>query len=46
MAQWKMIDEIKQEIGAFLKGFYQIIPFENLLFKDEKELGRLLSGES
>jgi hypothetical protein len=41
-----MIDEIKDQLTAFLTGFYDVIPPKILKNIDEKELGIYLSGQA
>jgi len=40
----KMCVNIKDQINAFLKGFYQVIPFKLISMFDEQELELLISG--
>lgn len=44
MASFKMTEEIKEQIQAFIKGFYEIIPKRSLNYVNEQELGLILSG--
>jgi hypothetical protein len=41
-----MVDEIKDQLTAFLTGFYDVIPPKCLKYIDEKELGLILAGQS
>lgn len=44
MAKFRMTDSIKEQIGAFLAGFHELVPPDLVALFSEKELELLISG--
>lgn len=44
IAEYRLTTSIKDQLDAFLEGFYEIVPKEHIAIFDEKELELLISG--
>ena len=45
VAEYRLVDRIKHQIGAFLTGFSEVIPLDLMKIFDEQELELLISGQ-